>query len=153
MKSLNRRLKQINTSIKKLNKPLKRRLHHHKKSQPTPVLPVTFPGEIVLFKASISLPVSEKEDYGWSRYSQKEVKVSEIKGEHGNLIKEPGAKIIAKELEQYIDDFLARETHEPRGAKIKMETGGMPALMGWGRRPILTKGKIYLKIGSNRNIL
>ena len=111
IKSLNRRLKQINISIKKLNKP-QRDKTLHKKPQKSPVCPMTFPGEIVLFKASISLPVYEKEDYGWSRYTQKEVKVSEIKGEHGNLVKGPYAKAIATELGKYIDDFLTRDTLE-----------------------------------------
>jgi amino acid adenylation domain-containing protein len=70
-----------------------------------------FNGEILLLKASIALPVFEKEDYGWKQYNPKRLTVLKIRGEHGNLIKGSYAKTIARGLENYIYNCLQRPTN------------------------------------------
>ena len=65
-----------------------------------------YPGKVTLFKASISLPIDEPEDYGWKKYARKGVEVYEIQGEHGNLLKEPYAVELAEKLNQCIHESL-----------------------------------------------
>ncbi|MCP5054140.1 MAG: amino acid adenylation domain-containing protein [bacterium] len=61
-----------------------------------------YPGKITLFKASIQLPTYQQEDYGWSQYACGGVEVYVVKGEHGNLIKDPYAVELSQKLNRCI---------------------------------------------------
>jgi thioesterase domain-containing protein/acyl carrier protein len=65
-----------------------------------------YPGKITLFKASISLPLYEREDYGWKKYARDGVEVYKIQGEHGNLLKEPYAVELAEKLNRCIHEAV-----------------------------------------------
>jgi thioesterase domain-containing protein len=68
-----------------------------------------YPGKVTLFKASISLPIYEQADYGWGKYAHGGVEVHEVRGEHGNLLKEPYAIELAEKLNQCIRDALKKK--------------------------------------------
>jgi amino acid adenylation domain-containing protein len=63
-----------------------------------------YPGKITLIKASIGLPIHEKEDYGWRKYADEGVEIYEVHGEHGHLIKEPYVRDLAEKLNQSIKE-------------------------------------------------
>jgi len=62
-----------------------------------------YSGKVTLFRASIPFPIVEREDYGWGKYARGGVKVYIVKGEHGNLLKEPYALELAKKINECIE--------------------------------------------------
>jgi len=99
-------------SLRKLFRSRRKRKKGHfilsNSAQSSVVLPKSaqvelFGGNILLFRASIPMPVREREDYGWSRHCSEAVTIRTVKGEHGNIIKGSGARKITRLLQHYID--------------------------------------------------
>lgn len=63
-----------------------------------------FPGRLVLLKTTIPLPTTEQADYGWGRYARDGLEVFTVKGEHGNIMKEPYAREPAAIINRLLRD-------------------------------------------------
>lgn len=73
--------------------------------------PRTYSGHILLFKARDFSPLFDTvpPEKGWLDYSQDQLEVCTIPGDHASILSEPNVKLIAEKLRLTMDRFLLKE--------------------------------------------
>ena len=81
--------------------------------------PAPYDGDVILFRATKQHRGIEKDDtLGWSRFVFGDLKIHEIRGDHGTIVVEPRVRFSAAILKEYLDH---RGTTQ-NGASIALET-------------------------------